>query len=408
MAMRRISVLLLALSLSTLSLGQAITFNAADYSGKGAPAAPADLNGDGILDIVAPGRNADNVNGFYVTLSNSDGGYQAPAFYTGKYGSTTAIAVGDFNGDGKVDVATAGPNNVYYIFLNRGDGVLLPSWNFATNQGSINCNIAAGDFNHDGKLDLVIQDCAHIRLQFLSGRGDGTFSGPSSIAASTDPIDSMFVGDYDGDGHADLATTWAHCDGGAGCHTDPQAVDLNGDGIKDLAVTETMPDGNSSVAVLQGRLNGTYKPDQIVYSPAGQLMAGRYDRDTKPDLLSWTSSDPNSPDANFEFLHNTSSGPFPTCAPTNAAQGIVVCSPKNGGALRSPVKFNIAAAFTSKLRKTEVWIDGIKRQESFNSYATYSFLKGSFNALPGAHRADVYTATYDNLLQHVTVNFTVK
>jgi hypothetical protein len=55
-----------------------------------------------------------------------------------------------------------------------------------------------------------------------------------------------------------------------------------------------------------------------------------------------------------------------------------------------------------------VWIDGIKPQEWFNSYTTYSFLKGSFNASPGAHRADVYTATYDNLLQHVTVNFTVK
>jgi hypothetical protein len=112
-------------------------------------------------------------------------------------------------------------------------------------------------------------------------------------------------------------------------------------------------------------------------------------------------------DGNFEFLHNTTTGHFPSCAPPNAAKGIAVCSPANGGAVSSPVKFYFGAAFTSPLRKTEVWIDGVKRKESFNSYATYSFLKGSFKLVPGSHRADIYSATYDNLLQHVTVNFTV-
>jgi len=71
------------------------------------------------------------------------------------------------------------------------------------------------------------------------------------------------------------------------------------------------------------------------------------------------------------------------------------------------VRFRIGADFTSPLRKTELWIDGAKVKESFNSYASYSFLDGSFTLSNGSHRADIYSAAYDNRLQHSTVNFNV-
>ena len=58
--------------------------------------------------------------------------------------------LGDFNRDGKVDVAEVEQTSSYYIFLNKGDGTLLPSWNFSTGQGSLNINITTADFNHDG------------------------------------------------------------------------------------------------------------------------------------------------------------------------------------------------------------------------------------------------------------------
>jgi hypothetical protein len=73
----------------------------------------------------------------------------------------------------------------------------------------------------------------------------------------------------------------------------------------------------------------------------------------------------------------------------------------------SPVRFRIGADFTSPLRKTEVWIDGVKVKESFNSYASYSFLDGRFTLSNGPHRADIYSAAYDNRLQHQTINFNV-
>src|SRR5437588_840367 len=71
-------------------------------------------------------------------------------------GNPSAVALGDFNGDGKVDVAVVEGTHDYYIFLNAGNGKLAPSWNFATPSGTSNDAIATADFNRDGKLDLVI------------------------------------------------------------------------------------------------------------------------------------------------------------------------------------------------------------------------------------------------------------
>jgi len=482
--MLRAVTVLCSLGLCVAAFGQSITYTHGEYPSKGFPGTQADMNGDGILDMVTTGTGPTGKVGFYVTLSNPDGSYQTPAFYTSPYnGGTGNVVLGDFNRDGKVDAAEVEQTSSYYIFLNKGDGTLLRSWNFSTGQGTLNINITTADFNHDGKLDLVIMDGLHTPLQFLYGHGDGTFSAPVLIPTDGTPISYFFIGDYDADGNADLATTWSHCDRGVGCKTyvrvrygdgkggfsaptaidydldyqlnwsddvnsdgrsdiygyysgnfnslrilygnknrtftardvtpaniayGPQAVDLNGDAIKDLAVIENVS-GSPTVAVMLGKPDGSYQPEQFIYSNAQlvTLLAGRYDRDTKPDLMAWQALDGSYYDGNFEFLHNTTTGHFPSCAPPNAAKGIAVCSPANGGTVSSPVKFNVGAAFTSPLRKTELWIDGVKRKESFNSYAMYSFLKGSFKLGPGSHRADIYSATYDNLLQHVTVNFTV-
>jgi hypothetical protein len=99
--MLRISVLLLSLitSLVCFSFGQDVTFKSTILPSHGAVAVQGDLNGDGILDIVSPGPRSDfNKNGFYVMLSNSDGTYQAPVFYTSPYpGDVNVVALADFN-----------------------------------------------------------------------------------------------------------------------------------------------------------------------------------------------------------------------------------------------------------------------------------------------------------------------
>ncbi len=478
--MLRLIVLCFAI-LTTAAFSQSVSFGHKRYASKAFPTAQADLNGDGVLDLVTVGGNATGKTGFYVTLSNPDGSYQAPVFYTSPYaGGAVSIALGDFNRDGKVDVAEVESTSAYFIFLNRGNGTLSPSWNFSIPESS-NYLITTADFNRDGKLDLVISDGVHGVLQLLYGSGYGTFSTPFKISSDF-YVDNLLIGDYDSDGNADLATTWAHCDRGAGCAThiqifygdgkggfsastsinyakdyyfnwsddvnsDPfsdlygysgqssslrilygnanrtftvrdvpltnpgtalQAVDLNGDGIKDLAVIETAAN-QSNVVVLLGKSDGSYQPEQIIYSNTrlAALLAERYNRDTKPDLMAWQSLDASNYNGNFEFLDNSTSGGFPSCNPPNASAGIAVCAPPRGGSVLAPVKIEVAAAFTSPVRKTEVWIDGVKLRESFNSYATYSFLDGSFNLGPGPHRADVFSAAYDNRLQHSTVSFNI-
>ena len=205
--LRRISVFCLVAL--TTAFSQTVTLTSTPYPSKGVLAAQADLNGDGILDLVSLGLNAAGKTGFYVTLSNPDGSYGPPVFYTSPYqGGTVSVALGDFNRDGTVDVAEVEGTAGYYIFLNQGDGTLLPSWNFATPAGSVNSRVATADFNSDGKLDLIIFNNGN--LQLLYGDGYGTFSAPFTFA--TDPnVDQIFIGDFDSDGKADVATTWASC-----------------------------------------------------------------------------------------------------------------------------------------------------------------------------------------------------
>src|SRR6476646_7450512 len=104
-------------------------------------------------------------------------------------------------------------------------------------------------------------------------------------------------------------------------------ADLNGDGIKDLAVSE-MVSGQWSVAVKLGNKDGSYQPENYVYDSSVALkilMAGRYDGDTEPDLLTGYSLDGSDFDTRLASLSNvTTGGHFPGCAPPKAAKGIAV------------------------------------------------------------------------------------
>jgi len=222
--MLRISVFLpiLISSIVCFSFGQDVTFKPSILPSHGAAAVQADLNGDGILDFISPGPRSDfNKNGFYVMLSNSDGTYQAPVFYTSPYpGDSNVVAIADFNGDGKHDVVAVEGTKGYYIFLNNGKGQLLPSWNFATRPGDSNHGVVAGDFNHDGQTDLVIlaDQISSVQLEMLVGKGNGTFSAPIAFDSNA-AGGNLVVGDFDDDGNADLATLLGPCQRDVGCFT---------------------------------------------------------------------------------------------------------------------------------------------------------------------------------------------
>jgi hypothetical protein len=171
-----------------------------------------DFNGDGILDIVAG-----------VTLPNSLG--SDILYYQGKGGGTYEhpvishssliqpyIGVGDFNSDGKPDLLISGYIEPYVfsaVYLNNGDGTFSQQELFG--EGDYGGPVAQGDFNGDGKLDLIAENCSQgfCFLVFLAGNGTGEFPNSHHIYGfdQFDGSGSVAVGDFNGDGKLDFAAT---------------------------------------------------------------------------------------------------------------------------------------------------------------------------------------------------------
>ncbi len=186
-----------------------------------------DFNGDGKLDVVSVMGGGWEID---VAFGNGDGTFQAPLLNTYSFPSNTtpySLAVGDFNGDGKLDLAvwcTYAPQNYneVIIFLGNGNGTFTYSNTYTApnayaNPGSNSLFVA--DFNGDGKLDLAAlspscgpassYSCVYIFL----GNGDGSFQA-GAYYSTTDPNHpsnvnayGMAVGDLTGDGKPDIAVT---------------------------------------------------------------------------------------------------------------------------------------------------------------------------------------------------------
>jgi hypothetical protein len=135
------------------------------------------------------------------TMSRS---FQAAATY--KAGDVpTGIAFGDFNGDGKLDLAiTNNADATVSILLNNGDGTFQPQVAYAVSKGPL--GVRVGDFNGDGKLDLAVANGSNGTVSVLLGNGDGTFRKQTTYSSASNPR-SIVVGDFNGDGKLDIAAT---------------------------------------------------------------------------------------------------------------------------------------------------------------------------------------------------------
>ena len=213
-----------------------------------------------------------------------------------------AMSVGDFNGDGKQDIAFTNYNeNTVSILLGNGDGWFQDKVSYGTGHGPV--AISVGDFNRDGKLDLVVVNALENTASILLGKGDGTFQPQTRYATGNLPF-SASVADIDKDGTPDLIVannsgdntvsvllgkgdgtfksqvTYATGNGATGV----AAGDFNNDGKLDIVVGNF---GDNTLSVLLGKGDGTFRP-QTTYAtgngPRG-VAAGDFNNDGKLDIV---------------------------------------------------------------------------------------------------------------------------
>jgi hypothetical protein len=170
-----------------------------DYSAGANPDALAagDFNNDGKVDVVV-GLGG----GLSLLLGDGKGAFAAPVTF-GSGLSPHSIAVADFNGDGIPDLATVSGSllsSSVSILLGKGDGSFAPPVNYQTGSGP--AVVIAEDFNHDGKIDLAVLASAGVSI--LLGNGDGTFQSYTSYP-STGYGSALMAADFYGRGTFDLA-----------------------------------------------------------------------------------------------------------------------------------------------------------------------------------------------------------
>jgi len=180
---------------------KAVTFGSGGQSPYGI--AVGDLNHDGIPDLVVANNGADQPPYNYnvaVLLGKGDGTFGRPMRYHGGV-RPWQLVLGDFNGDGNLDLAVVpidGRNRIL-VMLGKGDGTFSPPKSYRA--GIAPHAIVAADFNGDGKLDLAV---AAANVAVLLGNGDGTFQPPIDLRAPGHHPTELVVADFTRDGKPDI------------------------------------------------------------------------------------------------------------------------------------------------------------------------------------------------------------
>ncbi len=261
--------------------------------------------------MVRPSRSArrstqPQPRGFRPSLTNLEG-RDVPAFLTpvgiAAGASEGAVVIGDFNGDGKQDIAVSNVNNFITVALGNGNGTFQAPIVSATTAGS--WAMVAGDFNHDGKLDLAANSIGGTSIDILMGNGDGTFV-PRVSYATTAYANRLAVGDLNGDGFADVVgvssigagTAFVLMNTGTGTGTfapvqnfvagqgavDVKIADLDHDGKADLVVANQNSAGG--VNTMKGNGDGTFQAPHSYYASTAPYRetVGDFNNDGNMDV----------------------------------------------------------------------------------------------------------------------------
>lgn len=335
-----VSAVLISLAIFVFQINasaQSATFTRTDYPILGNNHIVADLNGDGFPDLAATAAF-----GVGVMLGAGDGTFRPRVnFSTGA--QSQDLAAGDFNSDGRVDLAVSLNSFEFSLALlsGNGDGTFNAPVMFAnTATQDDSPAIVATDLDNDGRLDVVL---AHILSCFVSpcvaarnitvmlGLGDGTFQTPFEIDVGTG-MSRIAVGDFNSDGIKDLGiagdqsqvyvllgigngsflkqpaiTLTADTLGVDG--TDIDVADLNGDTIQDLVVAIAL--NGSRTAILLGNNDGTFQPARIITEPRLRVPQYQAIADFNRDgFLDLALSLANGSEGFFEILLGNGDGTF--------------------------------------------------------------------------------------------------
>jgi hypothetical protein len=225
--------------------------------------ATGDLNGDGQLDL-ATANSTSNVAA--VLLGRGNGTFQAPAIYsTGTNSYPNYIAIGDVNGDGKNDLVSSNNYSAgLAVLLGNGNGTFQAATIYYT--GARVVGVVLRDLNADGKLDLITSNTSTSVVGVLLGNGNGTFQPVKAFSTGLNTFPTTpAVGDINGDGKPDIVSP-NNYNGTVGL------LMGNGDGTFQPVITLALGSSRPT-AVALADMNSDGKPD-IVTSNFGTNTVG--------------------------------------------------------------------------------------------------------------------------------------
>jgi Ca2+-binding RTX toxin-like protein len=262
-------------------------------------AAAADLNGDGVSDVIA--ANSGEIS---TLIGNGNGTFQNTQSTPGPGTFISAIAAGDLNGDARAEVVATSSANRAWVYPGNGDGTFgAPG---GPNTGANPQDVVLANVDNDGDLDIITADLGSQRASVFLNNGSGSFTPAPNVPTLGNQPSDVVAADFNGDGNVDLAISAkggmegiSYAEGNGNGTFDPAvsvpvtapehlvAADFNGDGRADMATARR--DVGDVVVVARNAANTGFDAPVIedVGPGPGQperLATADLDGDGDPDL----------------------------------------------------------------------------------------------------------------------------